>query len=339
MEIAALIFGLLVIGGTLVDALWTTVYSQGAGPLTSGICRLLWAAGRRTPNSIRHRVLSLTGPTALLLIILAWVLLLWLGWWLVFSGSANAVHEAKSGLPADAVERIYFAGFTVFTLGVGDYVPGGPGWRVATAAASFCGLFLVTLSITYLLSALSAATQKRQLSKMLHRLGRTPQQIVRNAWQGGGFSGLRHRLDALWPLIELHTQRHLAYPIIHYFRGSDRQATLAIGIAVLDESLWLLREAVSDEHRPDRWQLQLVDRALADLLQLLDSQFIAPAEHAPPLPELDGLNPVPIADDAGERLADSARHRSARRRRLLGLVRDAGWDWADVLDSPFPQRC
>jgi hypothetical protein len=73
------------------------------------------------------------------LTVLAWAVATWAGWWLVFLGS-GVVESADTGAPASAAEVAYYAGYAVFTLGVGDFVADAPVWRVATSLASFGGL-------------------------------------------------------------------------------------------------------------------------------------------------------------------------------------------------------
>ena len=185
--------------------------------MTSVVCRSLWAVVLRLPRPLLGSARALAGSTLLLVVIFMWVALLWTGWLMIFSSDAGAVVHGQTGQPADFGSRIYFTGFTLFTLGVGDYVPQGVIWKFCTAAASFSGLFLITLAITYLLSVLGAVTQKRQLAAMLHDLGDSPLEIVRQSWDGESFRDLVQRLDTnIWPLLHLHTQRHHTYPIIHY---------------------------------------------------------------------------------------------------------------------------
>ena len=52
------------------------------------------------------------------------------------------------------------AGFTAFTLGVGDYIPNGQPWEVLTAIAVVSGLGLTTLAIIYLVPVVSAVTAR-----------------------------------------------------------------------------------------------------------------------------------------------------------------------------------
>jgi hypothetical protein len=164
--------GLALIGVATTDALTTTVsLGSGAGPVTRVVSRSVWAVARAAwPH--RHGALRRAGVAVLLCSILGWIVLVWAGWSLVFSAAEAAVVDAVTGAPASVEQRIYFAGYTLLTLGNGDFRPDGPLWRMATVLAAGNGFGLVTLSISYLVPVVSAATEKRQLAAHLHALTR-----------------------------------------------------------------------------------------------------------------------------------------------------------------------
>src|SRR4051812_15816628 len=80
--------------------------------------------------------------------VVVWACLLWAGWTVLFTADAHSLLQAHAGTPAGLVERIYFSGSTMFTLGNGDFTPQGRLWQLATSAATLSGLFLLTLSVT-----------------------------------------------------------------------------------------------------------------------------------------------------------------------------------------------
>jgi hypothetical protein len=59
--------------------------------------------------------------------------------------------------------------FTLFTLGVGDYRPNGAFWQMLTALCAADGLLTITLSVTYFVPLVSAATRKRQIAASISR--------------------------------------------------------------------------------------------------------------------------------------------------------------------------
>src|SRR2546430_17643994 len=153
----------LVVGS--VDLIWTTLGTHGGGPISAPIAKILWKGmttiHRRMPQ---HRALSFGGSVILLSLIGSWLLMVLVGWTLVFEGAPHAVVELQTRHPADFVSRVYFVGAMMFTSGTSEYAPGGPVWQIAAIFVSASGLFVVTLSITYLLAVLGAIVEKRALA-------------------------------------------------------------------------------------------------------------------------------------------------------------------------------
>ncbi len=93
----------------ILDVIWTAAAAgSGAGPLSGRLSARLWrvalAVGRR-PSGPRHRFLTLSGITLVVVIVVTWATLACVGWWLVFSASDGAVLDAASGRSASLVER------------------------------------------------------------------------------------------------------------------------------------------------------------------------------------------------------------------------------------------
>lgn len=93
-----------------------------------------------------------------------WLTLALAGWTILFSAADGAVRDATTGAPAGFVARVYFASYTMFTLGNGEYRPGSGTWQLATAAAAgtVLVLVLVTLALTYLVPVAAAVARRRQ---------------------------------------------------------------------------------------------------------------------------------------------------------------------------------
>ena len=336
METLTVLLGALLVAGMLLDALWTTLAPHGAGPLSKRVARAWWSVSLALHKRIgAHGLLAFAGPALLVVAFFVWVAGLWGGWTLIFSADAGAVVDSTSKAPASLAGRIYYVGFVLFTLGTGDYVPVGGVWEVLSAVASLNGLFVVTLAITYMLSVLSAVTAKRQLAGSIFSLGDTPADLVRKAWDGQGFKGLDQHLPALAASLEHHTQRHLAYPILHYFHSTGRQTALGPAVAVLDEALLLLAEGVEAKVRPAPAVIEPTRRSLKSFLDTIGDAFIKPAPSAPAPPVLEPLRAAGVPVVRGETFRDASARHDRRRRLLLGLVEDSGWSWQDVgIDAP-----
>ncbi len=328
--------GLLFAGGALlivvamVDALWTTLANAGAGPITSLVSAGTWngaLAVHRRMRSNGHHGLVFAGIFVLLLVIGLWIVALWAGWTMIFSAEYGAVVDRQTNEVASLVNRIYFSGFTLFTLGIGDYVPQGGLWPVLTALASLNGLFLITLSITYLIPVASAAAEQRTLAASIHDLGATPVELLLRAWDGEGFRALENHLTQLLSAIEMHTERHVAYPVVHYLHSSKARAAIGPSIARLDEALLLLTDGIDPSVRLSETSVMSVSAAIEALLMTLDKDYVRPADEPPSPPDLDALRAagIPTVGDADfERAVDRAR---GRRCLLRAFVEDDGWRW------------
>lgn len=337
------IVGVALIVFVVSDVLRTTLLLEGGGPLTTRLSNFLWRFAlrfhdRRRRSMASHRRLSTVGVAILLVTLSVWMILIWGGWTMIFSLSPEAVVDTSSGEPADLVARFYFTGYTLITLGMGDFRPGPGVWQIATALAAANGFFLITLAIAYVLPLISAVVQKRQTAAYIASLGSTPNEILLNAWDGSGFGRLDDHLTNLALPLTLLGQNHLAYPVLHCFHSATRETALAPGVAALDEALILLQHGVEPDHRPGPAALRPLQEAIRTLLKTLASSYLRPDSETPPVPALAPLRAAGVrtADPPGFRAALDAL--APRRRLLLGLVRRAGWSWEDVLNSPAPQE-
>lgn len=321
--------GAALITFTLLDAVVHTLALKGGGPLAGRVAEGLWIAFLRLRRVRGFGAMGhVAGPAILLAVFLLWALLLWTGWALLFMSHPDAVVNSNDGTRADFWERVYFAGFSITTLGIGDFVPQGPGFRALTVLAAGLGFFLITLFVTYLLAVVEAVTFKRTIAFDILSLGKSPQQLVINAWQASRFQSLETILQSLSrPLVEL-SQKHLAYRALHYFRSKPDEGSPAVAIAVLDEAITLIECGLQKEHQLDPL---IVRTARQSIQQFCDT--VAKRSNRPPPPapldlsrlQQEGL-PVVDAQTYSERLDTLAK----RRTHLETVVVHDGRDWGCV---------
>lgn len=322
----------MVIVVVMSDAFITTLaVGTPSGPVTRRLTHALWTLGLKAR---RPALLRTLGLVLLLLIIATWLFGLWAGWAMVFSAGPEAVVGTTSGRVVTGWERIYFTGYTLFTLGNGEFRPEGTVWQLLTVLALINGLGLATLSITYVIPVTSAALERRQLAGSIAALGDRPDTALIRAWDGDGFGVLAQRLMLLEPSLALLTQRHLGYPVLHFFHSTDRRTAAAPMIAVLDEMLTLLQFGVAAEARMPDSATAPFRAVLTQFLDTLRSAFITPHDDPPAMPSLDRLRAagIPTVDD--EAFAAHLVDIEERRRLLVGLVRNDGWTWETVWRAP-----
>lgn len=333
MQVGALILGLLLIVLVLVDLGWTTVAAgSGAGPLTRRVAQTIWRLalivhGRRAT----HAALSLAGVIIVFAVLVMWIALLVAGWSLVFSGFDGAVLDSASRSSADLGDRLYFVGYTVFTLGNGDFMPGSGIWQFATVAATSTGLMMVTLSITYLVPVASAVGHRRSLATHISTLGQSPSDILDLGWNGSDFDSLSDHLVELTTQFGTARQQHLMYPVVHYFHSGDVQNSAPPNIAHLSQALQLLAHGTAPSARPPRAVYRPLERAIDAFLLTVRDAGLPSAEPLPPasLEVLRGLG-VPVVGESDYLEAVESTH--LRRSLLAALLFDDGWS-ADELDA------
>ncbi len=326
---------MLLLGAALLvvvayDAISTTLsVGAAAGPLTSRLGRGWWRLARRLARRPDSPVIVSTGALVVLLTLGTWLALLWCGWTLVFAADADAVISSTTRDPASGWSRVYFAGFTVFTLGVGDYVPNGQPWEVLTSLAVVTGLGLTTLAITYLVPVVSAVTARRVQANSISGLGSSPQDIVVGAYGERRYAFLDHRLPQICDSILETAERHLSYPVRHYFhkRAATRRparASLYSGRGhILDEAITILQHGVQADVRPHPAVLESARHAISELIRQATNG--PGADEAPAPPDLAPVRAagLPGVDDEvfAQRLVPLDDHR----RRLAGFARESLW--------------
>lgn len=333
MDYILIALGALLYVVIAIDIIKTTVSLHAGGWLTTPLSHIVWKVFYTLSGRTgRSAFLEHAGYIILLSILLLWVLALWGSFFLLLLSEKDSIINSSTKLPADVWEKIYYAGFTLSTLGVGDYASTSNLWRMMTALYSFTGLWLITMAITYFFSVLSGVVNDRQLGVMLSSLGESPQQVVLNSWDGKTFDRLVKQGSDLAALLIKHTQNHKAYPVIHYFHTRSAKHATTLRIATLHEAVVLLKYFVQDGIRPDANDLSALQAGL-DNYGAVISDVTGSQKHAE-APEIrtDRLVEAGLVD----RLAatDIVLEKDVQEKRMLlrHLVEGDGWQWdEDIL--------
>ena len=323
MSYLALIVGFSLLGVAAYDAVVTTISTTSAGgPLTSRVGHGYWRVAHRLARGPTSHLLTAAGPAVLVITIGIWLLLLWLGWTLVFAADPSAVVASATHEPATWVERDYFAGFIAFTLGVGDYVPVGAPWQLLSVVATISGLGLTTAAITYLVPVVTAATQRGQQAATIAALGGDAYAIVRSAYHDGSVRYLEPVLLSTTDQLLLTAERYLTYPILHYFHPRSPETELRLQLAALSDALTLVEHGLAESvGRPHPASISGVRAAIDQLLdraQITSTSDPTPL-HLAPLREA-GLEVVE-EEIFARRIASSADQRG----RLASYAAESKW--------------
>lgn len=322
--------GAALLGLVTLDTVRTVLRVEThSGPLTRALSTLLWRGAHRLPGRSRHGIApGITGVGITLTLVATWLLLTWLGWFLVFAGAEGAVLHGDTGQPADLWSRAYYAAYAISTLGIGDYVPGGPAWQILTGVAATAGFAIATLVITYVASLTSAVANKRRIARTIFQLGTTPEHLLARAWDGEDFAVLEQVLGSLTSELNLMAEQQRTYPILYFYRSTERSAAYWPSIAVLHEALFILDELVDPSVRPHRLTIEPARAALSGYVEAVpDMGSRRPAPASPPVPHLDRLRDagIPLRPPPEQSAALDANR--PQRERLARMLDDQGWGW------------
>lgn len=327
------ILGVVLLVAVVVDLLWTTLWAErGAGPLTSWLMRQFWQALQRISDQ-NSRVLRLAGPLILIGGLTMWLILLWAGWTLIFAGAENAILDTREAGPISWVERLYFTGYTIFTLGNGGFAPRDGIWQIATVLATANGMVFITLTVTYLLSVLGAVTQKHSFAMNVTGLGSRGEAVVQAGWDGETFRGLNLPLNTYASQLNTLTANHRAYPVLHYFYSKQEERAPAVAIPVLDEALTIFEYGIVERERPDSAILTNARSSIQNYLNTVTDMAIQPADQTPPPPDLSSIRGAGVRTVDDETFAESVDALAERRRKLLGVVENDARQWPSLEDK------
>jgi hypothetical protein len=270
MAVVLFALGIIVIGLVLADAFETIVLprpSPGRHRISRAIVRPTWrawrAVGAKTRTGVaRDTFYGLYAPGAVVVLLLTWLILLVVGYGLVFLAVADQLDP-----PADPWTALYFAGTSLLTLGFGDIVATGPIARAASLFAAATGLGIVALVVTFLFSLYASYQRREALVVMLGARAGTPPSAV-------ALLESTARLDLVDSLPDLFAEwqsweaevldSHVAYPLLAFFRSShDDISWLSSLGAVLDACALVL---TTIEGIP-RGQAELTKRGGAHLVE------------------------------------------------------------------------
>jgi len=179
----------------------------------------LWRAAARHIGSeqARERLLAVYGPLSLLGLLVVWVVLLLVGWGLVWWMLQDRLSGVHSYLDA-----LYFAGVGFFTVGYGDVVPVGGLARMLALAQAFMGLVSVALVIGYLPTLFGAYSRREAQLLTLDDLSdeRTSSTGLIEAWHADrGLDGLAAAFADWERWCAEVFDSHTAYPMLALFRS------------------------------------------------------------------------------------------------------------------------
>lgn len=325
--------GGLIVLAVMIDVIWTAIGTHGGGPITKRLTQPLWHGAlwmHQRSGRKHHGALSFVGSVVLLAIVVCWVVMTLAGWVLIFSASPNAIVDARTRQPADLGGRIFYVAYSISTMGNGDFQPVTTLWRVLTSVMTLSGITFVTLSVTFILSVLSAVVEMRSLGAMISDMGGTPEGILRRAWDGERFDGLENFLLQLTGAVHVFIEQHLAYPVLQYFHSESRRTSAPLRLSALHDLMIFVEAGAAEPARIGRMKSEPLLDALAAFAEMATKEVAHERGEIPPLPELDLMRSIGIPSVSDEEFRAALKGREKTRRGLYAVLLHDGWVWEEA---------
>lgn len=244
-ELFFLAIGIIVLLGTIYDFFFTTLSISGAGFISRGLSAFSYKILHFFSRYTGRRIFSYSGIIVNLSIFFAWLILVWLGLFFIYSSDPEAIVNSQ-GRVANHIERLYFTGYVLFTLGMGNFYPTTTTFETISSIFSFFGFIFFTSSITYFLSVSGAVINKRTLARNIQSLGKTPESIAATLIEIDP-SYAQQLIKDFQMTTDTHVVNHQAYPVIHYYSHPEPAVCLGINVVRLDEAISIILTSESGE--------------------------------------------------------------------------------------------
>lgn len=266
------------------DVYATILHARGrSGPIGETLNRSLWRATRaisfRFSRPRRHKILNFIGPLLLPLLIVVYILLVLTGFAFLYYPRMPAQFVVQPTAVAHPfIESFYFSGLTLTTLGYGDIAPLSLWARAISLIEAACGLAMISLAITYLITVYGALEHKRAVALSFYHQaeeGANVAGFIAHHFVGGKFYGLESSLRLAARDLQALLESHVEHPVIHYFhpvqvyKSLPRVMFLALEICAVIRSCLDKVEYRETRDHPDVRTLEA--SALHVLRELVDS--------------------------------------------------------------------
>jgi hypothetical protein len=233
----------------------------------------------------RRNLLSYSGPVLITTTLAVWILLLVLGWAMIYKPALGTAIRASSG-PTDTgwATAVYYSGFNLTTLGVGDLAATTSAYRLLTIVEATLGFAFFSMVITYFLSVYSSLTSRNAFAQGLHHLtGKSDDAalaLVRLA-DGPDLSTAQAHFSSKAEFLRQVYQTHRFYPVLRYFHYREPCYALPRILLIALDAATLVRSALDQ----DRYARMIGSAALDDLFEAamsLTHELTPGVERRPP---------------------------------------------------------
>jgi hypothetical protein len=294
MEWLMILAGVFLIIVGLLDVFFTVLHYDGFGFLSSRLYRRIFGLvrflTRPLPRRYRALGLSMAAPLMVPVTIAVWILLVTLGYALVYyAGMDGETFFSLPGrnLDPSLLEALYLSGVAVSTLGFGDITPTSSLYQAIVVSEALVGFGILTLAISYIIGVYGVLQRLGVLAAGLHHQAQdtdNPWTILAPHFQGGKPVALEsHLMELHRGLVEVYEGMR-RYPIVYYYHSRRAYRSLPYTFRMMGGMAGALRWGLPTGHLASQtpWLPTLIT-GLTTLMVYMDERFLS--EHLEDAPK------------------------------------------------------
>ncbi len=289
----------------------TLLHPTARGPVSYAANRATWSATKTVSRRLlRGRGLSYAGPLAVVTNVLAWVVIFWMGFALVylpFIGSF-AFDPSTPFAGRGFAEAAYMSGAALTTVGYGDIVPTAMALRLATIAEAASGFAALSAAIAFVISIYPLLSQLRGTGIQMADSGALELEGAARVVREAGPSELAAVTRELTENHE-HLRR---FPVLYYFESGNAEESLSASLRGSAMLLVALHCVPVEEVGHAHVYADVLERIVVRLLDDLQGDFVGGRHSSPDQPDDAAGDAAAKLNAACEQLAMGSHHDAER---------------------------
>lgn len=256
MDLLIQIVGAAIVILALLDVFFTVLFpASGHGPVRNLLGWAVWHSFRRLGTMMiwqrRRNFLPYSGPILFTATFTAWFMLLVGGWAMIYlPGVGTAITASAGGTDPRWATALYYSGFNLTTLGVGNVAANTVLYRLLTVAEAAIGAAFFAMVVTYFLSVYSELTSRNAFAQGLHHLtghtGRAAKLLARFC-DGEDLTEPRQYLSSKAEFLRRIYQTHRFYPVLRYFHYREAYYELPRILLIALDTATLVRSGLDTQ--------------------------------------------------------------------------------------------
>src|SRR5690349_17529429 len=285
MDTLEQVAGAIVMLVVLADVFLTVLYARlGRGILSGRVATAVWYVFRFVGRHRRDgagKLLSFGGPTTVVLLVLTWAFGLTIGGALVMHPAlGHAIQSPTGAIPTVFSEALLCSQNSLSIVTTGDCAPQTTAYRALFLANGVVGMFVLSLTISYLMQLYSALRERNVLGiKMQLMTGESGDaaELIAGLGPEGDFAHGASTLSEIAAEFAKVKESHHFYPVLFYFRFDEPFYSVSRASFIALDTVTLMKTVLDSDRYARTIETSAVTqlwRAALMMVEALEDNFL-----------------------------------------------------------------